>query len=60
MEISTNTRKLEIFTLTEAVDCTNERDGLNVVVYTNNKMNFVREKTEFLEKFEIIWESLEN
>ena len=38
----------------EAIDCTNERDGLIVVVYTAEKAPgklFVREKNEFLVKF---------
>lgn len=38
----------------EAIDCTNERDGLIVVVYICKEVEgklFVREKTEFLNKF---------
>lgn len=38
----------------EAIDCTNERDGLIVVVYICKEAEgklFVREKTEFLNKF---------
>lgn len=37
--------------LFEAIDCTNERDGINVVVYYRDGKFFVREKQEFLEKF---------
>ena len=40
--------------LGSAIDCTNERDGTDVVVYyPENKKDFlcVREKTEFLTKF---------
>ena len=37
----------------EAIDCTNERDGTPVVVYYRDGMFFVREKTEFIEEFEI-------
>ena len=40
----------------EAIDCTNERDGLAVVVYTceyaPGKL-FLKEKNEFLNKFHI-------
>lgn len=36
-----------------AIDCTNERDGLPVVVYYRDGLFFVREKAEFLEKFEM-------
>lgn len=38
----------------EAIDCTNERDGLIVVVYICKEVEdklFVREKNEFLSKF---------
>ncbi|AVQ30832.1 hypothetical protein C4N18_06250 [Fusobacterium varium ATCC 27725] len=38
----------------EAIDCTNERDGLIVVVYICKEAKgklFVREKNEFLKKF---------
>lgn len=38
----------------EAIDCTNERDGLIVVVYICKEAKgklFVREKKEFLNKF---------
>lgn len=38
----------------EAIDCTNERDGLIVVVYICKEAGgklFVREKNEFLKKF---------
>lgn len=41
--------------LYEAIDCTNSRDGLDVVVYSSmdNPFNvYVRDKKEFLEKFE--------
>jgi hypothetical protein len=40
--------------LSNAIDCTNERDGTEVVIYyPENKKDFlcVREKTEFLSKF---------
>lgn len=37
----------------EAIDCTNERDGTPVVIYYRDGMFFVREKAEFIEKFEI-------
>jgi hypothetical protein len=36
----------------EAVDTTNNRDGLEVVVYCDSSKIFVRERLEFLEKFE--------
>lgn len=39
-----------------AIDCTNERDGTKVYIYSsvsNPEMKFVREEKEFLEKFEI-------
>lgn len=40
-----------------AIDCTNERDGVRVYIYSsvsNPEMKFVRECNEFLEKFEVI------
>lgn len=44
----------EYMVLKEGIDCTNERDGLKVVIYlaldVEDKI-FVREKSEFLEKF---------
>jgi len=36
----------------EATDTTNSRDGLEVVVYCDSSRTFVRERLEFLEKFE--------
>lgn len=41
--------------LHRAIDCTNERDGTRVVVYTNvegEPLVFVREESEFLAKFD--------
>jgi hypothetical protein len=40
--------------LAEGIDCTNNRDGTEVVIYRNvgeNSPFYVREKAEFLEKF---------
>lgn len=42
--------------VSEAIDCTNERDGLIVVVYICKEAErklFVREKNEFLKKFSL-------
>jgi hypothetical protein len=39
----------------KAIDCTNERDGINVIIYglkSNDNQTFVREESEFYEKFE--------
>lgn len=36
-----------------AIDCTNVRDGVRCVVYTNGQDIFVRETSEFWEKFEV-------
>lgn len=47
-----NGREYEV--LSEAIDCTNERDGLIVVVYICKEVEgklFVREKSEFMNKF---------
>lgn len=47
-----NEREYEV--IKEAIDCTNERDGLIVVVYICKEVEgklFVREKEEFLNKF---------
>ena len=47
-----NGRKYQV--VSEAIDCTNERDGLIVVAYTCKEAEgklFVREKGEFLLKF---------
>ena len=40
--------------ITHATDCTNSRDGTKVIVYIRkiDGMTFVREETEFYEKFE--------
>lgn len=49
-----NKNKREYQVIKEAIDCTNERDGLIVVVYICKKAEgklFVREKEEFLTKF---------
>lgn len=35
----------------KGIDCTNERDGTRVVVYTRDNMIFVREYNEFSDKF---------
>ena len=37
----------------ESIDCTNYRDVFPVVIYYRDGMFFVREKAEFIEKFEI-------
>lgn len=39
--------------ISDAIDCTNERDGLMVVVYSpyGSKKLYVREESEFFEKF---------
>ena len=36
----------------DGIDCTNERDGLKVVIYTNGELYFTREYEEFIAKFE--------
>ncbi len=49
-----NKNKREYQVIKEAIDCTNERDGLIVVVYICKEAKgklFVREKEEFLTKF---------
>lgn len=38
----------------DGIDCTNERDGLRVVIYTNGELYFTREYEEFVSKFEAI------
>lgn len=38
--------------VSEGIDCTNSRDGTKVVVYTDGRLTFVREDSEFYEKFE--------
>ena len=43
----------EYTVLGEAIDCTNERDGLEVIVYEIEGKQFVREKKEFTEKFHL-------
>lgn len=45
--------------LEEAIDCTNERDGLEVFIYRpvdQREKFFVRAKEEFLQKFELLEE----
>lgn len=49
-----NKNRREYQAVNEAIDCTNERDGLIVVVYICKEAKgklFVREKSEFLKKF---------
>lgn len=44
-------------TFDKAIDCTNSRDGVKVVIYhaeDNNWQLFVREREEFLEKFTFV------
>ena len=38
----------------DGIDCTNERDGLRVVIYTNGTLYFTREYSEFMAKFEAV------
>lgn len=38
----------------DGIDCTNERDGLRVVIYTNGELYFTRESGEFMAKFEAV------
>lgn len=38
----------------EAVDCTNATDGRHMVIYQRDEMVFVREASEFMEKFEAV------
>lgn len=49
-----NKNKNEYMVIKEAIDCTNARDGLKVIVYICNGIPeklFVREKNEFIKKF---------
>lgn len=51
-----NKNEREYQVLNEAIDCTNERDGLIVVIYICKEAEeklFVREKNEFLKKFSL-------
>ena len=51
-----NKNEREYQVLNEAIDCTNERDGLIVGVYICKEAEgklFVREKNEFLKKFSL-------
>lgn len=43
--------------VSEVIDCTNERDGTICILYNDGKKLFVREKKEFLEKFEKVVDS---
>lgn len=36
------------------IDCTNERDGLKIIIYTDGWQIFVRELKEFSEKFKAL------
>lgn len=36
----------------EAINCTNAQDGQEMIIYTDGKLTFVREKAEFNIKFE--------
>jgi len=42
--------------ISEVIDCTNERDGTICILYNDGKKLFIREKKEFLEKFEEVEE----
>jgi hypothetical protein len=46
-----NKKEYTVITL-DGIDCTNERDGLGVVIYTDGTLYFTREYEEFLAKFE--------
>ncbi|MBC2854943.1 hypothetical protein H3N56_00290 [Cetobacterium sp. 2A] len=43
--------KEEYKVISLAIDATNSRDGLSVVLYLKNNKYFVRDRAEFLEKF---------
>lgn len=51
-----NNKNKEIYELldVEVLDCTNARDGLKVVLYHKNGKFFIRDFTEFNEKFTMI------
>lgn len=46
-----NKKGYTVITL-DGIDCTNERDGLRVVIYTDGTLYFTREYEEFMTKFE--------
>lgn len=46
-----NKKEYTVITL-DGIDCTNERDGLRVVIYTDGELYFTREYEEFMAKFE--------
>ena len=46
-----NKKEYIVITL-DGIDCTNERDGLRVVIYTDGTLYFTREYEEFMTKFE--------
>ena len=48
-----NKKEYTVITL-NGIDCTNERDGLQVVIYTDGTLYFTREYSEFLAKFDPI------
>lgn len=55
MKIAVHKKTRNIYRVLDvkAIDCTNVRDGVKVVIYYRDGMFFVREKKEFDEKFEI-------
>ena len=48
-----NKKEYTIITL-DGIDCTNERDGLRVVIYTDGTLYFTREYSEFMIKFKLL------
>lgn len=48
-----NKKEYIVITL-DGIDCTNERDGLRVVIYTDGNLYFTREYEEFMAKFEAV------
>lgn len=45
-----NNKTYKVITL-DGIDCTNERDGQRVVIYTDGILFFSREYNEFMTKF---------
>ena len=48
-----NKKEYTVITL-DGIDCTNERDSLRVVIYTDGELYFTREYEEFMIKFKLL------
>ena len=51
-----NKKKRTIYKVVEeAINCTNEQDGQDMIIYKGSGLTFVRERSEFFKKFDLFY-----